>query len=446
MTDTYTNNENRENKDSLGKKLRSLMHKNNTEVPAENSPVLTAESPDNASQAYQKVKKVLLSEYGFEQAGLNKGNNTALENFLHAIKEGHVVDISFSESDHQKRKAAIEEKIAEKSNLIIDYNNNAENLEKILIPEIKNEITEKEKEINQIHIEKMEGRLVTEYSKSRHHFMKSLVGILGVYLVVFYASAIDAVFFRNLLEDLSTSGTAENINLLLNSIFNPHALFQWKESSIFIYLGSALFFALGLLPHLMMKRQKRIIYKFLIGAIFLAIPLAGDFLIALKIHMNILQAKELMGLEDPTHWYQSTNFYLVIVFGYFAYMVWAIIYEESHREAAKKNTEKSAAYKIRFLKNEIKKLREEMKEMQIRLQDMKGNIQKLHLEIEKLRSQLNRVLQDPNLLFRNLHNFYEGWLRYINAGENKDYDREKCEKTFKSFMETKFKTESIINN
>ena len=441
MTDKIKNNGSDKQMDTFSRKLTSLIKpemnnstlKNN--IKEINQPVEESQKPTN------QVKKVLLSEYGYEQAGLNRGSANALENCLNEIREGHVVDVNFSESDHQKRKAEVERKINEKSNAIIDNQGNASSIEKVLIPENKTLIGEKENEINKINIDKIEGRISSDYNKSRHLLYKTLTWLLGIYLVIFYASAIDSAFFRNLLEDLTKKGTSDNVGLIMNSIFNPSALFQFKTSIIFIYFGSSLFFTIGLLAHIRMSRQKDLLGKIIIGIIAFSLPLVADFLIALKIHLNIIDAKALIGILDTTPWYRSANFYLVIVFGYFAYMAWAMIYEESQKEAAKRNTDKVAEYMIKTLKNEIKSLREEIKQMQIRLEELRGIVLKLQLEVETLKSQLNKVLQDPNLLYRNLHNFYEGWLRYLNAGENMEEKVMLCEGNFKNFMIDNFQSQ-----
>ena len=418
------------NPDSFANKLNGLFSKNDQNVHANNEP----------------VKKVLLSEYGFQQAGLNKGDASALENFLHGIKEGHVVDISFSETEHQKRKAEIENKITDKNNHIIDNQGEAAKIDQVLVPEKTDLINEKKEEIKKINIDKIEGRISSEYNKSKHLLFKILIWVLGIYLVIFYASAIDSAFFRNLLKDISENATANNISLLMNSIFNPYAIFDFKPSILFIYFGSSLFFAVGLLAHINIRNQKKPAHKVLVGIISFALPLIADFLIALKIHQNIIDAKALMGMTEEYPWYLSTNFYLVIVFGYFAYMAWAMLYEASQKEAAKKNMDQVAEFMIKTIKKEITALKDEIKQLKIKLEELKTNIHKLQKEVENLKNQLNKVLQDPNLLYRNLHNFYEGWLRYLNAGENNDKVREKCDKAFDDFMKLKFNPNSIVNN
>jgi len=386
--------------------------------------------------------KVKLSDYGYEQAGLNKGDETALTNFLNAIKEGHIVDVTFSESDHLKRKSAVEEIMNEKSKQIIDNQLTNKNINNVLIPDKHSIIKEKENELKKIEADRIKGRLNADFKQSRYIIYNVLTWVLGFYLILFYASAIHSTFFRNLLQDLSEYGNSENLSIILNSIFDPMALFTFKTSTIFIYTGSALFFSIGLLAHSFFHRQKNLKNKIIVGMASFGLPLIADVFIAHKIHSNIVQAKSLIGIEDNTPWYLSDNFWLVIIFGYIAYMAWALLFEECNREADKKSNDKVAEMMTKNIKNDIRELRNAIKELQLQNNNTLAVIQKLQQEVEVLKKQIEKIIQEPDLLLRNLHNFYEGWLRYINNAGSLSHRKKLCDDTFNKFLSENF----TINN
>jgi len=69
-------------------------------------------------------------------------------------------------------------------------------------------------------------------------------------------------------------------------------------------------------------------------------------------------------------------------------------------------------------------------------------IQKLQQEVEVLKKQIEKIIQEPDLLLRNLHNFYEGWLRYINNAGSLSHRKKLCDDTFNKFLSENF----TINN
>lgn len=406
---------------------------NNTDMHAD-----TINLNGNSITENHEVKKVKLSDFGFEQAGLNLGDEKALYNFLHSIKEGHIIEVTSKESDHLRRKLTIENIMDEKMKQITDKQLVSKNISTVLIPDKLQQIKEKENEIKKIETDRIKGRLNADFNQSRFLLYKTLTWILGFYLVLFYASAIHAAFFRNLLQDLSNYGNSENLSIILNSIFDPLALFVLKPSTLFIYLGSSLFFTIGLLAHNFFHRQKNLIRKIFIGLISFGVPFIADFLIAYKIHENIIQAKSIIGIEDNLPWFRSINFWLVIVFGFVAYMAWALLFEEYIREADKKSSDKVADVMIKNINNEIKVLKNDLRDLKLKLNEISSSIQKLQQEVDSLKKQMERIIHDPDLLLSNLHKFYEGWLRYLNGSDSLSYRKKLCDEKFNEFLKDNF--------
>lgn len=75
------------------------------EIVAEN----TKQHATNAPKKVEKVKS--FRDYAYEQAGLNKGESFSLKVFLQWIKEGHIVDESYNENEHNQLKKQIENRV-----------------------------------------------------------------------------------------------------------------------------------------------------------------------------------------------------------------------------------------------------------------------------------------------------------------------------------------------
>lgn len=391
----------------------------------------------NNPQPGFSVKRVKLDDYGFEEAGVNKGNAKALENLLYEIKEGHLVDANQSEQDINNRREAITRTITEKRSLIVEQEGVAANLQDHQIPEKEREIKEKEDEIRKLESGKSESKAASDHDAMMMWVWGITTLLLGVYLVLFYASAINSIFFRNLLKELMTRGNSKNLSMLMNSIFDPSALFSAQSSILFIYFGSVLFFAIGLIANHYLHKNYPWQKLVFIGFIVVVIPFAADFLIAYRIHSNIVEAKTMMGIEDTTPWHKSTNFYLVIVFGYLAYMAWGLVFHLFRQERSKRNPENTTNLAIQALKAEIKVLRSEINQLKLDLSNARNQLARLNQELGALQKQYDYVLQDPDLLRHNLHQFYNGWLRYLNAGNLIQANAE-CNALFERFKATHF--------
>jgi len=389
------------------------------------------------------VKRVKLDDYGFEEAGVNKGNARALENLLHEIKEGHLVDANQSEQDINNRREAITKAINEKRSSITEQEGIAENLQAHLIPEKEMEMKEKADEIRRLESGKFESKAASDHDPLMMWVWGVTSVLLGLYLILFYASAIHSIFFRNLMQELMSKGNTKNLSMLMNSIFDPSALFTPRSSLVIIYLGSIVFFALGLIANHYMHKKYPWRQLILTGVLVVVVPFAADFLIAYKIHSNIVDAKAMMGIEDLTPWHKSTNFYIVIVFGYIAYMAWGMVFYQFSQERSKRNPVNTANLTIQALKSDVKALRSEISKHRLELSNIRNLVARLNQELAALQKQYDYVLQDPDLLRHSLHQFYSGWLRYVNAG-NLVHAHAECNTLFEKFMSSLFPPDQNI--
>lgn len=420
-------------KQNIMKLLKSLNGKMETLTKTSN-PVNETEG------SFKKVERVKsFTDYAIQKAGLNNGDATSMKMHLKWIKDGHVVDATYNEKEHEGRKEKIHEEITskheEKEKLVSEKKTTLE----VHIPSCNQKIDELNEEIHQTKLDLEEKKLQTGYQPIKLSTYGILVGVLSIYLILFYASTIYASFFRNANSLLATAG--DDIVLYLDSIFDVKGIFTPSPSLIIVYLGSFLFFAIGLIPHTF-EGKRRNLWKTIaiIGALIV------DSLLAYKIDSGIYNLKVMAGVaEEDWFFLTSINFYLVLAFGFLAYLVWGYMYELMIREKNKKNAETCAQLVIRELKSKIRSQKDEIKALKEKVIQLESQISMLVGRIENLKKDLEKAVLNPDLLSQCLTSFYMGWRQYLNSSPDFDVKKVECESAYKEFMETHFKQIPNLN-
>lgn len=378
-------------------------------------------------------------DYAIQKAGLNNGDSIALKANLQYIKDGYIVDETYNEKDHQLFKQKIQQNIKEKSDekeLNISDKNTVENVH---IPSSEEKINALETEIQQTQLDLEADKIITGYQSIKHYMYVTLVIILSAYLILFYASTIYSSFFRSAGSLIATAG--DDIVLYLNTIFDVKGIFTPSFSLIFVYLGAFLFFAIGLIPHTLEGKYSTLKKAFvIIGA------LAVDSLLAYKIDLGIHELKEMAGMADENWFFlSSVNFYLVLAFGFLAYLVWGYMFGLMLKEKDKKNAHISTTLIIKGFRKEIKQQQEEIKTCKAKIISLETKISILSQDIEQLKKDLERAMLNPDLLSQSLTSFYMGWLQFLNSSIEFDPKKSKCEIAYSDFMNTHFKSTPILN-
>ena len=258
------------------------------------------------------------------------------------------------------------------------------------------------------------------------------------YLLFFYASAIYASFFRNAGSIIATAG--DDIALYLDSIFDVKGIFTASPSLVIVYLGAFLFFAIGLIPHNIEGKNKKMNVGLAILGAFIA-----DTLMAYKIDLGIHDLKIMAGVADADWcFYTSINFYMVLLFGFCAYLVWGYMFEMMLREKRKKNGDVKASLIIKGLKEEIKTLKSELSVLESKIIEFEAQIKIILSQLEQLKKELENRMLNPDALSQNLTSFYMGWLQYLN-GTDLTSEKVRCEETFNDFMQAQFNQVAILN-
>jgi chromosome segregation ATPase len=168
---------------------------------------------------------------------------------------------------------------------------------------------------------------------------------------------------------------------------------------------------------------------------------------AYKIDLGMHDLKVMAGIAD-TDWkfYSSINFYMVLLFGFCAYLVWGYMFEMMLKEKHKKTGDVKAALIIKGLKAEIKALREELQVMETKIIALETQIKTILSQLEQLKGDLENSMLRPDALSQNLTSFYMGWNQFLNGTSDLSLEKERCEATFNDFMQSQFKQENAILN
>lgn len=387
----------------------------------------------------EKVERVKsFREYAFEKAGLNRGDYLSLKTYLKWIKDGHLVDETYNEKEEHLLKQQVQNKIIAKDGEKEKVDGEKRTAIEVSKPSIEKKIKDLNDEIQQTKIDLADNKVETGYHPEKYIMYASLTVLLSFYLLFFYASAIYASFFRNAGTILKLAG--DDIALYLDSIFDVKGIFTASPALLIVYLGAFLFFAIGLIPHNIEGKNKNFLVGLAIFGAFIA-----DSLMAYKIDLGIHDLKVMAGIADADwNFYSSINFYMVLLFGFCAYLVWGYMFEMMLKEKNKKTGDVKAALIIKGLKEEIKTLKSELQVLETKIIELETQIKSILSQLEQLKKDLEGRMLNPDVLSQNLTSFYMGWRQYLN-GTDLSLEKVKCEETFNDFIQAQFNQAAILN-
>lgn len=390
----------------------------------------------NSKERVERVKS--FRDYAFGKAGLNLGNYLALKTYLKWIKDGHLVDETYNEKEQVFLKQHVKNKIIIKGEEREKVDGEKRNAVEVHKPSIEKRIKDLIEEIQQTKIDLAENKVQTGYQPEKYFMYATLTVLLSFYLLFFYASAIYASFFRNAGTILKMAGN--DIALYLDSIFDVKGIFTPSPVLLIVYLGAFLFFAIGLIPHNIEGKNKKLNIGLAIFGAFLA-----DSLMAYKIDLGIHELKVMAGVGDANwNFYTSINFYMVLLFGFCAYLVWGYMFEMMLKEKNKKTGDIKAALIIKGLREEIKALKSELQVLESRIIELETQIISILSQLEQLKKDLESRMLNPDVLSQNLTSFYMGWLQYL-TNTDLSLEKVKCEETYNDFMQTNFNQTINLN-
>lgn len=412
--------------------MEAILNKTITKKPL-NGEEKTLSQPTNITT----VKS--FSDYGHGKSGLNRGDATTFKIFLNWIKDGFVVDENYSEQETTAKRKEIEGQIEEKKEEKQKVNADKKVIEDVQIPNKKQKKADLSNDISQVQNDLDNEMIDTGYQSTNHYLYIGLTILLSFYLLFFYASVIYSAFFRSAGLLIETSG--DDLAMVIGSIFDMKGILSPSPNLIIIYLGSILFFALGIIPHTLKGKFKSLKIIF-----FLILTLCVDALLAYKIDHSIHEIKVLSGIaEENWIFWKSENFYLVLAFGYLAYMVFGYVYQLMIEEKIKKNPKKIALRKIQILKNQINEINITINQYQENVVVLESKVAMLESRIELLTKRLNETMINPEVLSKSLNSFYIGWIQFLNGSSEYFNEKLECESAYNKFMEDNFKSLPSLN-
>ena len=393
-----------------------------------------------SNQEKSNIKRVKsFTNYGFQQSGLNSGDATSLKTYLSWIRDGFVVDENYNEQEANEEKKSIETKIEDKKDEKQKVIADKKVIIDVQIPNKKQEKTDLKSNITEIENELDNEMIETDYQSTNYFLYTGLTILLSIYLVFFYASTIYSAFFRSAGLLVETSG--DDLAMVIGSIFDMNGIVKLSPNLIIIYLGSFLFFALGIIPHTLKGSNKNLKI-----AGFLTVTLIVDALLAYKIDKSIHEIKVMAGIgEENWNFLTSENFYLVLAFGFLAYLVFGYIYQLMIEEKTKKNPKKIAQRNINVIKDQIAEINLTINSYEERIVELESEVQILENKIESLTKRLNETMINPEVLSKSLNSFYIGWRKFLNGSSDADSEKAESEDVYESFMEENFKTAPSTN-
>lgn len=404
--------------------------------PTENTVQAEETIVDPKGNIIRRVKN--FTDYAFRKAGLNNGDSYSLLTHLNWIKDGHLIDEGFNAQDHLLRKRKIEGQIDEKVEEKIKIEFETETAINVSKPDLESKIKETESEIQQVKIDLANNKIETGYQSIRFWVYTILTILLTAYLIFFYASSIYSAFFRNPQSLIANAGN--DIAMLLDSIFDPKGIFTASTALIFSYLGAFIFFSIGMAPHSILNDHEDK-YRKIKATLVMIGAFIADSALAYKIDKGLHDLKVMAGIPDlDWRFYSSINFYLVLLFGFAAYIVWGFTFEMMIKEKTKKSKEIKANILIKALKKQITELKENIVKMDEKIKLLEGQIEIFKQQIEKLKRSLESAMQNPDELSRNLTSFYLGWRQFLNGSSEFDEIKIECENTYNNFLSNAFLT------
>ena len=358
---------------------------------------------------------------------------------LGLISEGNIVEINSKlQISEEERNLYIKKTVSCKTDFQ-KYEHEIKNIEEVKIPKEEEGLLEKEDKIKQILTDKDPVYLLGKTFNSFKFYITLFFSFsLTVYLFLFYVSAIHSAFFRNISVEIKKMNQGlDNANIVLNSIFNPNALFDAGNEIYILLLAPFLFFGFGFSTHIINESENK--NKNMLIAAIIFITFISDSLVAYKIDKSINEITSLISLsESKWVWYCSINFYIVLVMGFIGLIIWSIILHSLFKEIGKKDISKLKNVQIDILKNEIETIKKKIDALattksELVKQKIETNNNMLHYE--KLSSIDSKILTVETAKL-SINSFGSGWIRYLtefrNPGEK--YNTVHCASIVNNFI------------
>ncbi len=373
-----------------------------------------ASSGSENTKVIQAVDYVNLQDFGYEKAGTVKGDPEIYASYLQRIINGDLVEENYKGlTDEQKKEKR--ERLGELEKELTEIKKSNEKIE-VEIKEKQDKIDKKREELLTLHEkhEKDEEALLKDtFSPMKFSISLFILIMLTGYLFFFYVSAA----YKALYIDFEKIASNMAQGLGTGSIMpQPIELAEAMRFNFLLFLVPFVFYAFGWAFHVFLEMKNNL--KALYLGLLIAVTFTVDFLLALIIHNNTEQAKELMGLTTK-NWTVSSTFYIILFLGFLVYIVWSILLDYMLREWGKRKITLNSKKIIKHLRNDVKELEKKLLPTE-HLQD----------EVVFLREEIDTIVHGN--LKGYIDQFTTGWLSYLSPQNLKEM-KTKCMNLKKDF-------------
>jgi hypothetical protein len=373
-----------------------------------------------------------MNDLGYTRAGRNNGDPIALKNSFELIKSGVIVDECNNEQRRNEKIESLNNKIDELKIGINDHKVAIDKIDQIELPQIEREVSDWKQKIDDI---RGNARNI-KYNRNKFNLTLTWIGFIAgfVYLYLFYVSAIHSAIFRNIAGEVANANK-DNVEVLLNTVFNVNA---FKEFNIH-WIAPIVFFIFALILHYTLGIKSKFFKWPAIVAVVLFV-LVADSLLAYGIEKNNHVIGTLMGMTDGSWvFYKSYVFYLVLFFGFFTSMAFSFILHKLATEFESGNPERKAEEEISLIEKTLRQLYVEKGMANSAKIENSNAINSIEEKIRSLETSKSNVHYSLVDLEKNIDEFYNGWLSYLNGFRSETNKKQDCENIYINFKSTNFK-------
>jgi len=380
---------------------------------------------------FVEVEKGNMNDLGYTRAGRNNGDPLALNNSFQLIKSGQIVDENNNEQKQKEILESIDKKINDRKTEINGHKIAIDKIDKVELPAIETDIA-----AQKLKIESLKKCAITgKYSRNRFNLTLIWVFFIAgfVYLYLFYVSAIHSALFRNIAGEVANANN-DNIGQLLNNVFSVAA---FKEFNLH-WFAPVIFFIFALILHFSLELRNRYVKWPVVGMVVFFV-LVADGMLAYCIENNNHTLSKLMGLSDGSWiFYKSFVFYLVLFFGFFTSMGWSLILHMLAGEFEAINPERKAEEEIQGIEKNLKQLYVAKGNANTSRIECQHSVSALEQTIESLEASKSNVHYSLVNLEKNIDDFYNGWLSYLNGMRSDFHKKQECEDIYIRFKSEYF--------
>ncbi len=377
------------------------------------------------------AKRVNLHSYGYEKAEHHRGNALALENLFNQIRHGFIIDENLNEDRRTQQRAEIETKITDLQKEIETARTKIRTTNDTQIPALNRQIESLEAEILDLRKQRDAGpRQADHLDRFKFGLYSTLFVLISIFVFFFYVSSFYSAFYRDINNEAQLAeDSGQSVTAIISAIFVNESFKRFD----FHWLGPLLLFAFGGFLHILYEKKTLFGRILLVG--MLSIILLTDGLLAYFIEEKSFNAKVMMGMADikDHKWIEEPVFYLVIMMGFVACLVWSGILHALTEEIGKKNGNRMLGIEIAVLKKKKAELVSQIAEFQMQSAALEGSITTMELEIKQLKENQKILIFSKSELEKYITDFYDGWLEYVNNRLHNDSLREECDAIRKAF-------------